>query len=198
MLNAKGLKFLELFEGFLKIDIENDKITYAKAVRTLLDFDYAAAVDVWDYLANTREPQFVKNEKLAETVGFDMFNQFYARASSKCMKAVGESPAIRRAVYQYSKNACTENSLTALAELLTSGKLTAAEELIKCLIKNEKTHYGKTLKNVVERVFIELLKKNPAKIQMSKNLAELLLTYIHKIKTDERALLEQRIKEILR
>ena len=198
MLNAKGIQFLQLFESFIKIDVEFDKITCAKAVRNLLDLDYAAAVDVWEYMANTREDKFEKNEALADAIGFDFYNQFYARASSKCVKAVNDLPVVRRAVYQYCRQACSENSLTALADLLIGGKLTAAEEILKCLLKNGKIHYGKTVKNLVERIFADLLKKNPAKIIMNKNLAEFLLSYIRKIKTDERALLEQRIKEIMR
>jgi len=198
MLNAKGLKFLELFEALLKIDIELDKIACAKAVRNLLDLDYAAAADVWEYLASTREAQFEQNERLSETVGFDLLNQFYARAASKCVKTLLDTPPIRRAVFLYSKNACAENSLTMLADLLIAGKFTAADEIFKCLLKNARVHYGKTVKNVVERVFADLLKKNPAKIVMKKDLAEFLLACIRKIKTDERALLEQRIKEIMR
>ena len=53
------------------------------------------------------------------------------------------------------------------------------------------------MKRVLEQVFVELLKKNPAKIEMSKKLSTLLLTYIRNIKTDERAMLEQRIREIM-
>ncbi|MCL2798176.1 MAG: hypothetical protein FWD58_09025 [Firmicutes bacterium] len=197
MLNAKGLRYFELFEAFLRIDIESDKIGCAKAVRNLLDLDYAAAVDIWEYMATTREEKFANNEKLADAVCFDFFNQFYARASSKCIKAATEIPVLRRAVLQHSKKACTENSLTMLSDLLISLKLLPSEDILKCVLKNEKTHYGKTLKSIVERVFADLLKKNPARIQMPKPLAELLLTYIRKIKTDERALLEQRIKEIM-
>ena len=198
MLNAKSIKHMELLETFFKIDIENDKIACAKAMRALLDYDYAAAVDVWDYLSNAREEKFAANDKLSQAVGFDMFNQFYARASTKCVKTVCDIPAVRRAVFQHSKSACTENSLTMLSDLLISGKLAPAEDILKCLQKSEKTHYGKTLKAVIERVFADLLKKNPAKIQMPKALSELLLLYIKKIKTEEKAMLEQRIKEILR
>ena len=52
------------------------------------------------------------------------------------------------------------------------------------------------MKELLERVFIEILKKNPSKkLEMSRKLATLLLSYVSKIKTDERAMLEQRIRE---
>ena len=195
-MDAKELKFLEMFESFLKIDIENDKITFAKTIRNFLDLDYGKAVDLWEYLASVREDKLIKDEKFAETVGFDMFNQFYARAGIKCVKSLTITAAIRRAVYQHSKHAGLENSLKILIEFLTTNKLDQAEEVFKCLLKNGRIHYGQTMKRILETVFVELLKKNPAKIEMNRKLADLLLIYIWKIKTDERAMLEQRIKEI--
>jgi len=194
-MNAKDLKFLELFEEFVKLDFTGDKTGLVKSMRGFMDLDYMLAVDVWDYAISTREGKLASDERFCEIAGFELLNQFYVRAAAKCAKAASETPAIRRAVYQYSKRAGEENALLILIELLVAGKVSPAEEIFKCLQKNERIHYGKTMETILKRVFIELLKKNPAKIIVSKKLAELLLTYVRKIKTDERAMLEQRIKE---
>ncbi|MCL2061294.1 MAG: hypothetical protein FWH03_01535 [Firmicutes bacterium] len=194
-MNAKTFKFYELFEGFVKLDAAADKMGLSKAFRNFMELDYALASDVWDYAILTREERLVKDERLAEVFGFEVLNQFYAFSSQKCIKSICDTPAIRRAIYQYSKNAGTESALKIFTDLLVTNKLVPAEEVLKCLAKNERIHYGKTLEIVLKRVFIELLSKNPAKISMSKKLYELLLVYVRKIKTDERAVLEQRIKE---
>ena len=195
-MNAKELKFLELFDAFVRIDIAADKMALTKSIRQFMDLDYQMAVNVWEYLAATKEDKLGKDEKLAEIIGFELFNQFYARAAVKCVKAICDVATVRRAVYQYSKNAGAENALAILVDLLVANKVNSGEEILKCLLKNERIQYGQVLKRMLERVFIELLKKNPAKIEMNRKLAEMLLTYIRKIKTDERAMLEQRIKEI--
>ena len=77
-------------------------------------------------------------------------------------------------------------------------KTAPAEEFFKCLVKNERIAYGPFMKTLLERVFIELMKKNPAKkMEMPRKLGTLLLAYIAKIKTDEKAMLEQRVRETL-
>ena len=77
-------------------------------------------------------------------------------------------------------------------------KTDVAEEYFKCLVKNERIAYGPFMKEVLERLFIEILKKNPAKrVEMSRKLSSLMTTYIGKIKTDERSMLAQRVKETM-
>ena len=81
-------------------------------------------------------------------------------------------------------------------DLLSNNKTDPAEDIFKCVVKNERIAYGPFMKELLERVFIEILKKNPSKkLEMSRKLATLLLSYVSKIKTDERAMLEQRIRE---
>ena len=195
-MNAKEIKFLELFEEFSKIDINLDKIAIGKMLKKFMDLDLNLAVNVWEFLASSKEAKLASDEKLAELVGFEFLNLFFVKNNARTIKAIVDIASVRRAVYQYSKNAGSEKALVILVDFLASNKIAQAEEVLKVLVKNTRIHYGKTLKTVLEKVFIELLKKNPAKIEMNKKLAELSLTYIAKIKTEEKAMLEQRIKEI--
>jgi len=195
IMNAKELKFLELFEELVKIDIAADKLALNKTLKKLMDFDYAMAVNAWEFFAAAKEERLGADEKFAEVVGFEILNFFHTRAGQKCAKAVADSAGIRRAVYQYSSRAGEEKALAILVDLLAANKVLIADELLKALSKNTRIHFGQTMKRILERVFIELLKKNPSKIEMNKKLAELFLTYIKKIKTEEKAMLEQRVKE---
>jgi len=197
-MNPKDLRFYELFEAFFKTDFTADRLGLQKSFKRFLDLDYQIAVDVWDYLCTTRENELTKDERLANILGFDLLNVFYTRAGQKCVKAINTIPTIRRAVYQYTKHGATETAQNILVELLVANKIIPAEELLRCLHKNTRIHYGKTIQQILERVFIELLKKNPAKIEMPRKLSDLFLSFIRRIKTDEKAMLEQRIKEINR
>lgn len=195
-MNAKDLKFLQLFEGFVKTDFLADKNLLTKSVKSFLDLDYLLAINMWDYLASAREIEMSKDTNVANLIGDTIFKAFYDRASTKCVKAITDTPSISRAVYQYSSTAGLGDSFTILTELLVAGKIDYSEDILKNLVKNDKISFGETMKRVLEKVFIELLKKNPAKIEMSKKLSTLVLTYVKKIKSDERAMLEQRIREI--
>ena len=194
-MNAKELKFLELFEQFVRIDIAADKLALGKFMTKFMNLDYQMAINVWEYLATVRESKLASDEKLADILGFELFNQFYTVAAVKCAKAIAEVGAIRRAVYQYTKRAGEENALTILVESSVTNKLDATEEMLKCLVKNPRIHYGQTLKRALERINVELLKKNAGKATLPKKLADLFLVYVGKIKTDEKAMLVQRIKE---
>lgn len=188
---------MQLFENFVKTDFLIDKKTLQKSVKGFLELDYSLAVEVWDYLVTTREDQLINDKRIASVLGEMMFGIFYERAPSKCVKAVCDVPSVRRAVYQHSPEACKNANFNVFVDLLVGGKTDVCDEILKCLIKNERIKFGESMKRVLEQVFVELLKKNPAKIEMSKKLSTLLLTYIRKIKTDERAMLEQRIREIM-
>jgi len=194
-MNSKEIKFLELFEEFSKIDIISDKLSLSKVLKKFMDFDYAMAVNVWEYLATSKEERLIADVKFASVIGFDFLNQFYTRAGAKCIKIISDNPSIRRAVYQHAKEAGDEKALQIMVDLIVAGKLPVANEFFKCVAKNPRIHYGQTIKAILEKVFIELLKKNPSKIVMSQKVADLFLEYIYKIKTEEKAMLEQRIKE---
>jgi len=194
-MNAKEVKFLELFEEFSKIDILENKLALSKSLKSFMTLDYNLAVNVWEFLACAKEHRLAKEEKFAELVGFEFLNLFSANNATKTAKVLADVPSVRRAVYQYSKNAGQEKSLQVLVDYLVAGKVLVADEIFKVLAKNQRIHYGQAMKRVLERVFIELLKKNPSKIEMNKKLADLFLVYIAKVKTEEKAMLEQRIKE---
>ena len=194
-MNAKELKFLELFEEFLTIDIVADKIALSKSIKKLMDFDYTMAQNVWEYLSSAKEDKLVKDANFANAVGFEILNLFYAKAMQKCVKSIVDVASIRRVVYQYNAKSAEDKALQIIVDLLVANKLPASDEIFKCLVKNSSIHYGQAIKLILEKVFIELLKKNPTKIMMSAKLADLFLTYIRKIKTEEKAMLEQRIKE---
>ncbi|MDR2202627.1 MAG: hypothetical protein LBP26_07755 [Clostridiales bacterium] len=197
-MNAKDLKFMLLFERFVKTDFLVDRKILTKSMKGFLDLDYQAAVGVWDFLTTTREDELINDKRIAQTLGEMMLQIFYERAPSKCTRAVTDTPAVRRAVFQHSPDACAPESpsFLILTDLLAANKTAAGEEILRCVIKNDRIHYGDSMRRCIERVFIELLKKNPAKIDMNKKLNLLLTAYVKRIRTDERAMLEQRLKEI--
>lgn len=196
-MTPKQLKFLSLFEAMSKAD-SLAEANVKKHLTSFINHDYALALDVWDYLASTREQTLASDKEAAQTIGAAALDLFYKKAAQKTVKAISDLPAVRRAVYQYSPSAGTGTAFNILVDLLSANKTDAADDILKCLVKNERIKYGPTLKTALERLFIEILKKNPSKkLEMPRKLSQLLLAYVAKIKTDERAMLEQRIRETL-
>ncbi|MCL2256569.1 MAG: hypothetical protein FWC11_06985 [Firmicutes bacterium] len=194
-MDTKKFKFLQTFESFIQVDFFSDKNILTKHMKSFLSLDYSQAIDVWVYLITTRENDLLKNTRIATMLGDDMFNLFFSNNSQKCLKALSDEIMLKKAVYQYCANSLTGENFKLLVNLIVSTKLEFADEILKCVIKNEKIKYGEAMKKLLEAIFIELLKKNPQKIILNKKQTELLLGYVKKIKTDERAMLEQRIKE---
>ena len=196
-MNSKQLKYLTLFEEMSKADVKNEA-TAKKYISDFINLDFTLALDVWDYVCSTRENLFVKDENISAVWGVNALKTFYAQNSQKTVKALCDNAVIRRVVYQYCTGATQNEAFGILTDLLLSGKLAPAEEIFKCLVKNERIEYGPFMKNLLERLFIEILKKSSSKkIEMPRKLASLMLTYVGKIKTDEKAMLTQRIKEIM-
>jgi len=194
-MTAKELKFLELFEEFSKLDITADRLVLGKMLKQFMTLDFGLATNVWEFLAFSKEDRLAKEERFSEIVGFELLNLYHTNNAARTIKALADVAPIRRAVYQYSKNADQEKALAILVDYLVAGKVTIADEIFKSLAKNQRIHYGQAIKRILEKVFIELLKKNRNKIEMSRKLGDLFLVYIAKIKTEEKAMLEQRIKE---
>ncbi|MCL2862154.1 MAG: hypothetical protein FWE22_07065 [Firmicutes bacterium] len=194
-MDTKKFKFLQTFERFIQVDFFSDKDILMKNMKTFLSLDFSQAVDVWVYLITTREKDLEKNARIALMLGDDMFNLFFENNSQKCLKALSDEVMLKKAVYQYCANSLSGENFKVLVNLIVGNKLELADEILKCVIKNEKIKFGEVMKKLLETVFIELLKKNPQKIVLNKKQTELLLGYVKKIKTDERAMLEQRIKE---
>lgn len=196
-MNAKNLKYMQLFESLVGTDYTANKDHTVKSMKKFMELDYALAIEVWDYITTTKEALILKDDNFNAIACTDILKVMYDKASTKCIKAVTDTISIRKAVYQYSISAVSGYAFDMLANLVVANKLTQAEEILRMLSKNEKCQkqFGAMMKKLLEHIFVELLKKNPSKIDMPKKLCTLLLSYVRKIKTDEKALLEQRIKE---
>lgn len=194
-MNAKDLKFLELFEAFVNINYLEDATGVEKLFNKFIALDFDDGLKMWEYLATTKGTELNKNTRFATLMGYNIFNKFYTKTPTKCIKAMIADINLRKVVFTYSPMAGKENAFNILVNLVVGAKIKEADDFFKALIKNEHINLGETLKLVIEQIFVELLKKDPTKISMNKKQSELLITYVRKIKGDEKALLEQRIKE---
>lgn len=198
-MNAKQLKFLKQFASLSRVDAVTDAKGLQSNMKAFLDLDFALALDVWEYLTIDKEGTLADDADIAEIFADKLYSMFAAKNQQRTLKAINDLPSVRRAIFQYSPNAHDGDFFSFAVDLTVAGKVKECDEIFKCVIKNEAMPigFGQYMKNLTERAFIEILKKNPEKrVEMSKKMTTLLLGYIGKIKTEERPLLEQRIREI--
>ena len=66
-MTPKQLKFLSLFEAMSKAD-SLAEANVKKHLTSFINHDYALALDVWDYLASTREQTLASDKEAAQTI----------------------------------------------------------------------------------------------------------------------------------
>ncbi len=199
-MNAATQKFYQKFASLCKKDYLSDKEALPKFFRFCIDHDYAKAVEIWEFFLSEHDALAASDPSAASLLGDKIFAVFAQRSQPKALKLLLESSDIRRAVLTYSPEAMTGLTFDMTAQLLMSSKVEDAEELLKAAHKNTCSRsYGQIMKDLVEKILVEVMKKanvSGKKPDLPKKTAASLLSCIAKIRGGEKALLEQRIKEL--
>lgn len=198
-MNAKQLKFLKQFASLSRVDAVTDEKALFANIKEFLELDYALALDVWEFLTIDKEGTLADDPDVAAVFADKLYAMFLKKNAQRTVKAVTELPSVRRAVFQYSPSAAKGDFFDIAVDFAVANKTQICDEIFKCVSKNDATGttFGAYMKTLVERMFIEILKKSAdKKIVMNKKMQALLLSHIAKIKTEEKALLQQRLREI--
>ena len=198
-MNVKIFKFYQTIFDSAKDGSYKNPEEAGKFWRKVLACDFEIASELWEFLIGYCGDN-MPAERLHVFLGEPALKAFYEHNKAKTVRLICDREAVNTLLYAVSPINAGFLSLEILVGLIVSQKLEDAEILLKPLGKNifDKT-YGQILKEIVESVFVELLKKDGSakKVNMPKKTATFLLGYIDKIKTPEKAILQQRIKEIM-
>lgn len=125
--------------------------------------------------------------------GFALFNGV---SESKTRAAFIESSPMQRLVYS-SPEAGIPTVIEYLAGLVLANKLDAADECLAKLRSNAHIDFNEVLRTVVDTTFAMYCQRNNTRVPtFNKKQKTLLVNYIDKIKGPNKALLQQRMKEI--
>lgn len=189
-MNAKTFKFYKGIFDLAQEDYLSDPALVEEFIENTLDFDFAVAFELWDFLIT--DSLEVKPSGLSRIMGDNVFRIFYGRSAARAVKMMMETPSVKGLLY----NEITKNDVAfdLLVNYLAGVKTVEAEDLLKILVKHPQ--FGIIMKLAMEKLFAALAEKNGGVVVLPRKLSALLTAYVAKIKTDERPLLEQRIKEI--
>lgn len=197
-MNAKQVKHYEILSEFFNSDILK-QAAVDKYFGALLKLDYTFAEDLWEYMLIRNDANLSKTA--VATLYLDrVFTLFLGASSAKALKTVNDRPVIQRAVFGFSPSVAEGELFDLAVNLLVSNKVDTVEGMFKNIAKNEamKPSFGGYMIKFLDRYFIEMMKKSAQhKVELNRKQSALLMTYVQKVRGDERAMLIQRVKEVL-
>lgn len=194
-MTAKEIKYMGLLKRYFAAANSRDEREYAAVMEAAIDFDYPSAVRLWEYALLECESK-MSDKNYARVLCDETEAVFEKNNAARLARTIADSPTVRAALYRYSFTSLSRpEPIGYLVSAVVSGKTDEAEDIMKCALKNADGRFGEFLLAAVERVIIELIKKN-AKNPMPKKISALLLSYADKIKGAEKALIYQRIREL--
>ena len=197
-MNAKQIKHYELLNGFFTSDTLKPAAV-DKYFGELIKLDYTLAEDLWEYML-IRNDKDLKNQTVAALYIDRVFAMFDAAASAKLVKTVTDRAVINRAVFGFSPSVYDGSMFDMPVGLLVANKVDAVESIFKNVVKNEamSVSFGGYMIKFLDKFFIEMMKKNPQrKVELNRRQSTLLMAYVQKVKGDEKAMLVQRVKEVI-
>lgn len=197
-MNAKQVKFYEIVSGFFASDIFNTAVVN-KYFGDLLKLDYSLAEDLWEFML-IRNDSDLKNPAVASLYIEKLYGMFAAANAAKVAKTIVDRPVILRAVFRFSPAAAKDELFMTPVNFLAAGKVDIADAILKQVMQNEamKPSFGQYMIEFLDRLFIELTKKDAQRrVKLNTKQSQLLLSTVQKVKGDERAMLVQRVKEVL-
>ncbi len=197
-MNAKQIKHYELLSEFFTSDMLK-AAAVDKYFGELLKLDYSFAEDLWEYML-IRNDADLKNQTVSTLYIDRVFAMFDKTASAKLQKTVLDRPVINRAVFGFSPSANDGVMFDIPVNLLVANNVDAVESMFKNLVKNDAmpVSFGGYMIKFLDKFFIEVMKKNTQrKVELNRKQSTLLMSYVQKVKGDEKAMLVQRVKEVL-
>ena len=194
-MNIKSYKFYKGIFDLASSDYINNPAAVGAFFKGALEFDFDVAAELWEYLITDAIASKVAPAKASAALGENALDLFLKKNVLRTYRLTVENEAMTNVLYSMPEK-LGGGASGVLIYFLMGNKLPDADIIIKAMQKSPS--YGASMKGVVETLFAEIKKKTGSvKVTMPKKTAEFLLSNIAKIKTSEKALLEQRIKEIL-
>lgn len=197
-MNAKQIKHYDILNEFFTSDTLTEQAV-KKNFGAILKLDYVLAEDLWEYMLIKLDAK-LSDKKIATLYVDSIFDMFMATAEARALKTVNDRAPIQRAVFGFSPTAEDGDLFILAVNLLLSNKIDTVDAMLKNLSKNDNmgVTFGEYLVKYIDKFFIEIMKKNAQhRVELNRKQSTLLMSYAQKVKTDERAMLVQRIKEVM-
>ncbi|MDR1094299.1 MAG: hypothetical protein LBL66_09160 [Clostridiales bacterium] len=190
-MNTKNFNFYKDLFAFAASDYLNSPETNEKFFKKAIDFNFGVAAELWQFVAASN----AKDAQAYKMIGPNVLKVFHAANSVKTRTLLIGSDEVRDVVYCGDAKAGEGLSGEIALYYLSGLKVAESDALLKSLSKN--INFGPIFKKLLERLFDAVKERNGGKAVLPRRFADLLLAHANNIKTFEKALVTQRIKEIM-
>ena len=196
-MDGKTLKFYETMMKYTDADFYLRTEQSQNFVQDMHKLGLDHGLDACYYLFHKHEKLF-DYKTISEAVMVTCFSALLAENRAKVVRTVLASPVLVRGFFTLNERVYSGETLDILVTFLEGAKVAEADTLLKAIFKNERVSFGAGMQTIIETYFARLMEKqNTKKPELPKKLVPLLQDYIGKIKTEEKFLLTQRLKEVL-
>jgi len=159
-MDAKHIKFLQLFGEFSKIDIVDTQNLQAKLL-PIIKLEFELGTMIWEYLTKTQYDTYSKSAELSLFVGNTLFDLFYQMSPTKTINAITDPdvPSITQFVFEFNPNADKGQILQLIQDSITSNKHELSHIYLSNIQKNRRINYGNLLKTIVEHCISHHIKR---------------------------------------
>ncbi|MCL1901174.1 MAG: hypothetical protein FWG51_02115 [Firmicutes bacterium] len=187
-----------LFNSLTDFDGNNlNDASFVRVIKKLNQVDFNLSVSVWEFFLTKYSK--ILNGNLANSLVRDIYFLFKEKNAQKINKVIFENKIFLNAIFLQTEAIKDKEILLYLVNLIKTSKFEPAGEILKLLAKNQTIDYSEILKDIFETYFHLLLQnaKEGDIIIMNKKTAFFFLQFVSKIKGEKKALLTQRVNELV-
>lgn len=165
------------------------------ALQQAINYDFDIAVSLWEFYLEKYETVFLKVKKTNQCLSIDALEVFLQKSEQKTTKAICSSAILKKYLLGESDVAFSPYVINYVVSAVIAGKMETADVFVKSLLKHEK--FGKIWMEILSQTREKLLAKHHgATLRLPPKTTNYFNSYAQKIKSSEKAVLLQRIKEL--
>ncbi len=197
-MDQKAVKYHDLVFELAQSDYRKRPGAVEEVFARLLKLDANLYISLWEYLL-LREEQLLDTPAYNDVLSSKLFLKLHRSGAQRAFKAVTEPGEIQRVIFSRSAAPLEDELLSYMVGLIYTGKFDRAQPLLRLLQKNTVVPYGEYFIKLFDAFYAHNLAnlKDAKIVTLKKSAARFLLEMVSKIRGDERALLTQRINELL-
>jgi hypothetical protein len=193
-MDTKTKNFFKALTEIALFNVEIHPQIFTETMSHALNYDFDTAVNLWEYLLEKYEKVFcvVKNANTA--LSTDTLKLFYDKSLTKTLKMLSENAVIKKYLLTLSNAAFDEVIKNTVAQAIMGNRTENADEFLKFLCRHEE--FGKIMIDILVIIREKLLLKDSKTLRLTNKQATYLNAFAAKIKTSDKAVVLQRIKEM--
>ncbi len=196
-MESKTMKYFDILFEMCKSDFERRPEAVETGLKKLMDLDHSQFLEVWEYVC-TRYDGLLTNPYCSPAMTANVFAALAKKSEVRAAK-LSENAFLFRTLWTGSSTPVSEAGREWVLKLLLTQKFDRAEEIFKAVMKNGVMGmtFGGYFKQIFEAYADRAVDKTAAVPKLKRPAAKYLLSVAERIKGPEKALITQRINELL-